>query len=43
MQAAYRPMDGINNGRDDLPDIYSLAQAIARSLRNNRRSNDDKD
>lgn len=41
MQAAYRPMDGINNGRDDLPDIYSLAQAIARSLRNNRRSNDD--
>lgn len=44
MQAAYRPVDGMNNGRDDLPDIYSLASAIARALnKQNKKPDVDKD
>lgn len=41
VQAAYRPTDNMNNGRDDMPDIYSLAQAIARQL-NRKTKNEDK-
>lgn len=40
LQSAYRPVDMHNNGRDDLPDVYALAQALARTLKH-RGSNED--
>lgn len=41
LQSAYRSPDRFNNGRDDLPDIYSLSQAIARALRNKGNKDED--
>lgn len=41
LQASYRMGDSLNNGRDDLSDLYTLSQAIARTLKNGRKSTED--
>lgn len=40
LNSAYRVGDSMNNGRDDLADLYSLSQALARTLKSSKRNTD---